>query len=159
MTDLNLLNQVRAFIDLEADMLDFEDYQTWLDLWTPSGTYIVPIDPKETDFANTLNYAYDKAEMRNMRVTRLLSGEAVSTQTTEKTVRQMGRFRVLEDSDTHVTVRCSMYLSECRHGNLKTYPADVTYTLLKADSEFRIEEKIVRLQNADAHLSSIGYIL
>ncbi|WP_299183265.1 aromatic-ring-hydroxylating dioxygenase subunit beta [uncultured Neptuniibacter sp.] len=159
MSDLNLLNRVRAFIDTEADMLDFEEYNAWLDLWTDNGVYVVPIDPKETDFANTLNYAYDKAEMRKLRVARLQSGEAVSTQTTEKTVRQLGRFRILAESDTHVEVRCSMYLSECRHGNLKTYPADVTYKLLKADDEFRIDEKVIRLQNSDAYLSSIGYIL
>ncbi len=159
MTDLNLLNQVRAFIDAEADMLDFEQYAEWLDLWTPEGTYVVPIDPKETDFSNTLNYAYDKEEMRKLRVARLESGEAVSTQTTDKTVRQMGRFRILDENDTHVDVRCSMYLSECRHGNLKTYPADITYKLLKADGEFRIEEKVIRLQNSNSYLSSIGYIL
>lgn len=159
MTDLNLLNQVTAFINTEADMLDFEEYREWLDLWTESGVYVVPIDPKETDYANTLNYAYDKAEMRELRVARLTSGEAVSTQTTEKTVRQFGRFRILESSDEQVFVRCSMYLSECRHGNLKTYPADVTYKLLRADNDFRIEEKVIRLQNSDAYLSSIGYIL
>jgi 3-phenylpropionate/cinnamic acid dioxygenase small subunit len=159
MTDLNLLNQVTAFINTEADMLDFEEYREWLDLWTENGVYIVPIDPKETDYANTLNYAYDKAEMRELRVARLTSGEAVSTQTTEKTVRQFGRFRILESDDEQVFVRCSMYLSECRHGNLKTYPADVTYKLLRADNDFRIEEKVIRLQNSDAYLSSIGYIL
>lgn len=159
MTDLNLLNQVTAFINTEADMLDFEEYQEWLNLWTDNGVYIVPIDPKETDYANTLNYAYDKAEMRELRVARLTGGEAVSTQTTEKTVRQFGRFRVLESSDEHVFVRCSMYLSECRHGNLKTYPADVTYNLVRTENGFRIQEKVIRLQNADAYLSSIGYIL
>lgn len=159
MTDLSLLNQVTAFISIEADMLDFEEYNEWLDLWSDTGVYVVPIDPKETDFANTLNYAYDKAEMRRLRVNRLLSGEAVSTQTTDKTVRGLSRFRILEDNDSHVTVRCAMYLSECRHGNLKSYPADVTYKLMKTDNDFRIEEKVIRLQNSDAYLSSIGYIL
>lgn len=97
--------------------------------------------------------------MRELRVARLNSGEAVSTQTTDKTVRQMGRFRILDEGAAFVTVRCSMYLSECRHGNLKTYPADLTYTLKKTDNGFQIEEKVIRLQNANAYLSSIGYIL
>lgn len=159
MTDLSLLNQVKAFVDAEADMLDFEEFENWLNLWTENGVYIVPIDPKETDFANTLNFAYDKADMRQLRVARLVGGEAVSTQTTEKTVRQMGRFRILDQDDEFVTVRCSMYLSECRHGNTKTYPADVTYKLQKDADQFRIDEKVIRLQNGDSYLSSIGYIL
>lgn len=159
MTDISLLNQVMAFINIEADMLDFEEYDDWLKLWSDSGVYVVPIDPTENDFANTLNYAYDKAEMRSMRVKRLQSGEAVSTQTTDKTVRALSRFRILDDDDSCVTVRCAMYLSECRHGNLTSYPADVTYKLLKNDDDFKIEEKVIRLQNSDAYLSSIGYIL
>ena len=69
MTDLSLLNQVTAFISIEADMLDFEEYNAWLDLWSDTGVYVVTIEPIETDFANTLNYAYDKAELRRLWAT------------------------------------------------------------------------------------------
>lgn len=157
MTDL--MNDVTAFIHQEADMLDFKEYQEWLDLWDADGLYIVPIDPEAEDFANTLNYAYDKADMRKLRVNRLTSGEAVSTQTTPKTVRAPTRFRILEQDGESVTVRCAQHISENRHGNLRTYPADVTYTLRRDGESFRIQEKIVRLLNSDNHLSSIGYIL
>ncbi|MBP2292749.1 aromatic-ring-hydroxylating dioxygenase subunit beta [Azospirillum rugosum] len=151
--------EVAAFIDLEADMLDFNQYREWLDLWEPDGVYVVPIDRETEDFANTLNFAYDKAEMRSLRVARLLSGDAISTQTTYKTVRSVSRLRILaEDGDT-VKARCSQFIAENRHGNLKTYPADVTFTLRRSGDGFRMVEKVVRLLNADHHLSSIGYIL
>jgi 3-phenylpropionate/cinnamic acid dioxygenase small subunit len=140
-------------------MLDFQEYEAWLDLWAPDGVYVVPIDTDTEDYANTLNFAYDKAEMRRLRVNRLISGEAVSTQTTPKTVRMPGRFRLLSDVDGLVTVRCAQLLSENRHGNLRTYPADVTYKLRREGEGFRMVEKVVRLLNADHHLSSIGYIL
>lgn len=154
-----MLNDVTAFIHEEADMLDFKEYQAWLNLWDPDGLYVVPIDSDTEDFANTLNYAYDKAEMRTLRVNRLLSGEAVSTQTTPKTVRAPTRFRILKEEGNTVTVRCAQHISENRHGVLRTYPADVTYTLRREGDGFRIFEKIVRLLNSDNHLSSIGYIL
>ncbi len=157
MTDL--MNAVTAFIYQEADMLDFKEYEAWLDLWAEDGIYVVPIDPEAEDYANTLNFAYDKADMRRLRVNRLTSGEAVSTQTTPKTVRAPTRFRILEQSGDSVTVRCAQHISENRHGNLRTYPADVTYTLVKNGDGFRMREKIVRLLNSDNHLSSIGYIL
>jgi 3-phenylpropionate/cinnamic acid dioxygenase small subunit len=157
MTDT--LNAAATFIQTEADMLDFQEYEAWLDLWAPDGVYVVPIDTDTEDYANTLNFAYDKAEMRRLRVNRLISGEAVSTQTTPKTVRMPGRFRLLSDVDGLVTVRCAQLLSENRHGNLRTYPADVTYKLRREGEGFRMVEKVVRLLNADHHLSSIGYIL
>ncbi|HYH21669.1 MAG TPA: aromatic-ring-hydroxylating dioxygenase subunit beta [Azospirillum sp.] len=153
------LNDVAAFICKEADMLDFQEYRDWLKLWADDGIYVVPVDPHTEDFANTLNYAYDKAEMRTLRVERLLGGEAISTQTTPKTVRSVSRFRVLSDDGGTVKARCAQHISENRHGNLRTYPADVTYTLRRDGDDFRIVEKVVRLLNADNHLSSIGYIL
>lgn len=155
----DLMNDVTAFIHREADMLDFKEYQAWLDLWDADGIYVVPIDPEAEDFANSLNFAYDKADMRKLRVARLESGEAVSTQTTPKTVRAPTRFRILGEEDGRITVRCAQHISENRHGVLRTYPADVTYTLRRDGDDFRIVEKVVRLLNSDNHLSSIGYIL
>ncbi len=154
-----LMNDVTAFIYKEADMLDFKEYQDWLNLWDADGIYVVPIDPEAEDFSNTLNYAYDKADMRKLRVNRLTSGEAVSTQTTPKTVRAPTRFRILSSDSDRVKVRCAQHISENRHGVLRTYPADVTYTLRRDGEDFRIVEKVVRLLNSDNHLSSIGYIL
>ena len=57
--NLQLLHEVTAFIWQEGDMLDHGEYDAWLKFWTEKGTYIIPINPKETDFENTLNYAYD----------------------------------------------------------------------------------------------------
>ena len=83
--NIALLNQLTAFVWAEADLLDHAEYAAWLDLWSPTGTYIVPIDPESTDFDNTLNYAHDDATMRSLRVARLTSGESVSTQPMART--------------------------------------------------------------------------
>lgn len=155
----SLRNEVAAFIDLEADMLDFQEFRQWLALWAEDGIYVVPIDPRTEDFRNTLNFAYDGAEMRRLRVQRLVGGEAVSTETTSKTVRSVSRLRILEDSGDTVKLRCAQFIAENRHGKLTTYPADVSFTLRRTDDGFRIVEKVVRLLNADHHLNSIGYIL
>ncbi|NVK20499.1 MAG: hypothetical protein HWE30_17530 [Methylocystaceae bacterium] len=153
-----LINLV-SFINLEADMLDFHEYDQWLDLWDEDGYYIVPIDGTTEDYANTLNFAYDDAAMRRLRVQRLVSGEAVSTETTAKTIRNPSRFRVLSTEGDVTTIRCAQIINENRHGNLRYYPADVTYKLRRDGDSYRILEKVIRLQNADNHLASIGYIL
>lgn len=155
----NLLAAVTAFINTEADMLDFQEYRDWLALWADDGFYVVPVDPETDDFANSLNFAYDNAAMRKMRVERLLGGEAVSTQTTSKTVRSVSRFRILSDADGVVKVRTAQFIAENRHGKITTYPADVTYALRADGGSFKIVEKVVRLITATHHLNSIGYIL
>ena len=155
----SLRAEVAAFLDLEADLLDYMNYHEWLSLWAEDGLYIVPIDPQVEDYADSLNFAYDNAEMRTLRVARLLSGDAISTQTTAKTVRSVSRLRVLSDEDGIVKARCAQFIAENRHGKLTTYPADVVFTLRRVDGGFRLVEKVVRLLNAGHHLSSIGYIL
>lgn len=159
MMDLNLLNEVTAFIWQEGDMLDHGEYDTWLNLWTAKGSYIIPIDPKETDYENTLNYAYDDHHMRNLRVQRLVGGESISTSPQPRTVRTISRFRILADDGVNVTVRAAQNIREFRKESLKHYSADLTYTLVRAEGGFRIQRKVIKLINSDDALAGIGYIL
>lgn len=159
-TDMNtqLLTEAAAFIWLEADLLDNEQYQDWLQLWNPAGLYIIPIDPKATDFANTLNYAYDNAHMRELRVQRLIGGESISTSPEPRTIRNISRFRILDDDGLHVTVRCAQFLTDFRKENEHHYSANLTYMLERQADGFRIEQKLVRFINSDDVLQTIGYI-
>jgi 3-phenylpropionate/cinnamic acid dioxygenase small subunit len=157
--NLQLLQEVTAFIWQEGDMLDHGEYDTWLNLWTDKGTYIIPINPKETDFENTLNYAYDDHHMRELRVQRLIGGESISTSPQPRTVRTLSRFRVLGDDGMNVTVRCAQNVREFRKESLKFYSADLTYELIRAGDSFKIHRKLISLINSDDALAGIGYIL
>jgi len=159
MINLQLLNQVTAFIWQEADMLDHSEFEAWLALWAPKGTYIIPIDPDETDLENTLNYAYDNHHMRELRVKRLTSGESISTSPRARTVRTLSRFRLLSDADGVVTVRCAQNLREFRKDLLKHYTADITFELLRDGDSFTIQRKLIKLINSTDTLAGIGYIL
>ena len=154
-----LLAAAEAFISLEADMLDHAEYDDWLDLWTDDGLYIVPIDADATDFANTLNYAHDDSTMRRQRVTRLRSGEAVSTTPPPRVLRSVSRLRLLGEQADLVSVRCAQMLDEFNKGRQVHYAADVSYELKRSADSFRIRRKIVRLVNSEATLQTIAYIL
>ena len=154
-----LITQVAAFLWQEADMLDHGEYAQWLESWTNDGLYIVPINPLETDFENTLNYACDNAAMRAKRVARLGSGESISTSPVPRTIRSVSRFRVLADDGEVVTVRCAQNLREFRKDVQKHYSADVTFELVRTAGNFLIRRKIIRLINSTDTLQGIGYIL
>jgi 3-phenylpropionate/cinnamic acid dioxygenase small subunit len=157
--NLHLLQSATAFVWAEADMLDHGEYAAWLDLWSPSGHYIVPIDPDTTDFDNTLNYAHDDANMRNMRVARLTSGESVSTQPMARTVRSVSRLRVIAEDGGTVTLRGAQDLREFRKADIHQYTADVTWTLVANGATWRIQRKVLRLINSTDTLLGIGFIL
>lgn len=157
--NLELLNQATAFLWMEADMLDHNEYTDWLQLWDPDGVYIVPIDPHATDFENTLNYAYDDASMREKRVTRLLSGEAISSAPLARTVRSVSRVRLLSDDGDTVVLRCAQDLREFRKDRFRQHTADVEFTLRRNAGSFRMARKVVRLINSTDTLTAVGYVL
>ena len=154
-----LLQEATAFIWAESDMLDHNEYQDWLQLWAPDGIYVIPIDPNETDHENTLNYAYDDAQMRQKRVARLTGGEAISSAPVARTVRNVSRLRLLSDDGTQLTVRCAQDLREFRKDRFREHTSDVTYELLREGEGFRIQRKIVKLINSTDTLTAVGYIL
>lgn len=158
--NVNLLTEVTAFIWAEADMLDHGEYEAWLQLWNQSGVYIIPIDPTLTDYENNLNYAYDDHHMRQLRVQRLVNGEAISTSPKSNTVRSLSRVRVIDEQDNQIVLRCAQDLREFRKENLKHYTADVTYHLQRdAELGFKINKKIISLVNSTDTLAGISYIL
>ena len=158
--NLNLLNEVTAFIWAEGDMLDHSEYQEWLNLWSEQGKYIIPIDPTLTDYENNLNYAYDDHHMRKLRVQRLENGEAISTAPKANTVRSVSRVRVIQDQDNEIVLRCAQNLREFRKENLKHYTADVTYHLVRqTEGGLKISRKVINLVNSTDTLAGISYIL
>jgi 3-phenylpropionate/cinnamic acid dioxygenase small subunit len=156
---LQTLQEVVAFIWLEADLLDHRENDAWLDLWDEKGKYIVPIDPTTTDFDNTLNYANDDHEMRKKRVFRLRSGESVSTTPPPRTLRTVSRFRVLADDGEVVRARCAQNLREFHKDSYRFYSADLEYELARGNDGFKILKKVIRLINSDDAIAGVGYIL
>jgi len=146
------------FIALEADLLDTRDFAAWLGLWDHDGRYVVPVDPDETNFLDTLNYAYDNAEMRSMRVRRLTSGESMSASHAARTLRVVSRFRLIEDGPG-MRLRNAQLLTEHKFDKHRTYAANVEWRLRAEDTGFKIVEKVVRLINGGDALAGITFLL
>lgn len=152
------LSEAAECIWLEADLLDGRDYDAWLALWTASGIYAIPTDRTATDHVATLNYAYDDAGMRAMRVARLQNGHAVSTTPAPITVRTVSRFRVLAADATSITVRGAQHLHEYKLGRNRFWAADVTWRLVRTAEGLRLEEKVVRFSDAGDALVAMAFL-
>ena len=165
MDDRNALfsNQTFAraieFIWREAELLDRRDYQAWLDLWEPTGFYVVPIDPATTDYAATLNYAYDDHDMREKRVQRMTSGHSASATDAARTVRTVSRFTLSNDSADLIEVKSAQVVVAYKRGVSTIFAADLTHKISIASGEPRLTEKVIRLIDSTEALSAIGFLL
>ena len=158
--ELRSIEDVRAFLDLEADLLDRNDYHEWLDLWDPEGFYILPIERDGGDHANRLNHIFDDHIMRRQRIERLLSGHAPSAAPIMRTVRFLSRLRVLEATAAEFLISSSLLITTYKRQELKHLAADVTHRLRARPGEgIRIREKIVRLIDSDEPLGELSFVL
>ncbi|MDN3028103.1 aromatic-ring-hydroxylating dioxygenase subunit beta [Streptomyces sp. S.PB5] len=159
--------RVQRAIDLvwrEADLLDRKQYQAWNAVFDPDGHYVIPIDPEadEPDFAATLNMVYDDARMRDMRVTRMTGGYAISAVDSARTVRTLSRFVPLAVSDTEVRLRCAQALVAYKRGRHDLWAADLEHrVVLSPDGPAgdRISLKVVRLVDSEDVVPSAGFLL
>jgi len=147
------------FIWREAEMLDRRDYRAWLDLWDTSGFYVVPIDPQATDFAATLNYAYDDQHMRELRVQRMVSGYSASASDAARTVRTVSRFTLTSDAADVVEVKSAQVIVAYKRGASTIFAADLTHKISFATGEPRLVDKVIRLIDSTEALSAIGFLL
>jgi 3-phenylpropionate/cinnamic acid dioxygenase small subunit len=147
------------FIWREAEMLDRRDYRAWLDLWDASGFYVVPIDPQATDFAATLNYAYDDQHMRELRVQRMVSGYSASASDAARTVRTVSRFTLTSDAADVIEVKSAQVIVAYKRGVSTIFAADLTHKISFASGEPRLVEKVIRLIDSTEALSAIGFLL
>lgn len=153
------LQLAAEFIWREAELLDRKDYQHWTALWSETGHYVIPIDPDTTDFDATLNYAYDDARMRAMRIERLTSGYSVSAVDAARTVRTVSRFTEVSVSDDVIEVNSAQVLVAYKREVHTLFAADLTHRLRFTPEGIRLEQKVVRLINSTDSLNALGFLL
>jgi 3-phenylpropionate/cinnamic acid dioxygenase small subunit len=140
-------------------MLDRRDYRAWLDLWDPAGFYVVPIDPATTDYAASLNYAYDDQDMREKRVQRMTSGYSASASDAARTVRTVSRFTLEHVASDKIEVKSAQMIVAYKRGATTIFAADLSHTISFASGAPRLVEKVIRLIDSTEALSAIGFLL
>lgn len=167
MTDTNIptvdlttpLGRAMAFVWREAELLDRKDYAAWGALWDEAGHYIVPIDPQGTDYASQLNYVYDDARMRRLRIERFTSGYSMSAADAAQTVRTVSRFALAGIDGDVVEVRSAQLLAAYKRGAMTMFAADLTHRIRLDGNGGVLEQKVVRLINSHDALNALGFLL
>lgn len=148
-----------AFIWREAELLDSKDYEAWGALWTEGGHYVVPIDPDTEDFASQLNYAYDDARMRRLRIERFTSGYSMSAVDSARTIRTVSRFALVGIEDDIVEVRSAQLLAAHKRGATTLFAANLSHRIRLSAQGDLLEQKVVRLINSQEALNALGFLL
>ena len=161
--------EAEDFVYREARLLDSGQLEEWLELFTPDGTYWVPID-EHADPTREPSVIFDDRVQRSKRVYQLLHGPRYAQMPPSRTIHFVSNVEVDTTApDGEVWVRCNSLVFELRPGDhqdlqvslgsQRTFATSCVYRLRYDEEHWAIALKQVLLLNRDLPLYNLTFII
>jgi 3-phenylpropionate/cinnamic acid dioxygenase small subunit len=142
------------FLYYEARLLDTQQFEAWLELFTDDATYWVPLEQNQKDAFETSSIIHDDRTLLDLRVKQARHPRAHARQPLARTVHQVGNVMVEEGAD-EVKVSSTLQLVEFRNEKQRLYGALVEHRLRRVNGSFKIAHKRVDLVSSEGELDGI----
>jgi 3-phenylpropionate/cinnamic acid dioxygenase small subunit len=142
------------FLYHEARLLDTQEFEAWLELFTDDATYWIPLERNQKDPLETSSIIHDDRTLLELRVKQARHPRAHARQPLARTVHQVGNVMVEEGAD-EVKVSSTLQLVEFRNEKQRLYGALVEHRLRRVNGSFKIAHKRVDLVSSEGELDGI----
>lgn len=149
---------VEQFLYHEARLLDTQQLEAWLELFTDDAVYWVPLERDQKDAVETSSIIHDDRTLLGLRVQQARHPRAHARLPLARTVHQVGNVMVLAETPESVVVASTLQLVEWRREKQRVWGALVEHRLRRADGGFKIARKRVDLVNSEAELDGIAIL-
>jgi len=149
---------VEQFLYHEARLLDTQQLEAWLELFTDDATYWVPLERNQQDPLETSSIIHDDRTLLELRVKQARHPRAHARQPLARTVHQVGNVMVSEEKAGDITVDSTLQLVEFRNEKQRLYGALVQHRLRRENGRFKIAHKRVDLVNSEGELDGIAVL-
>ncbi len=146
------------FLYHEARLLDTQQLEAWLDLFTADATYWVPLEREQKDPLETSSIIHDDRTLLELRVKQARHPRAHARLPLARTVHQVGNVMVLSESGAETTVSSTLQVVEFRNEKQRLHGALVQHRLRKDGDRFKIAHKRVDLVNSEGELDGIAIL-
>ena len=146
------------FLFHEARLLDTQQLEAWLELFTDDATYWVPLERGQKDPIETSSIIHDDRTLLELRVKQARHPRAHARLPLARTVHQVGNV-IAENSGDEIKVTSTLQVVEFRNEKQRLYGALVEHRLRKANGSFKIAHKRVDLVNSEGELDGIAILL
>jgi benzoate/toluate 1,2-dioxygenase subunit beta len=148
---------VEQFLYHEAQLLDTQRYEEWLELFTDDATYWLPLERDQKDPIETSSIIHDDRTLLELRVKQARHPRAHARLPLARTVHQVGNIMV-ENGKDEVKVHSTLQLVEFRNEKQRLYGALVEHRLRRVNGSFKIAHKRVDLVNSEGELDGIAIL-
>ena len=149
---------IEQFLYHEARLLDTQQLEAWLDLFTDDAVYWVPLEREQNDAAEMSSIIHDDRTLLGLRVQQARHPRAHARLPLARTVHQVANVLILEETNAAVRVASTLQLIEWRQEKQRVWGALVEHQLRRANGGFRIARKRVDLVNSEAELDGIAIL-
>jgi 3-phenylpropionate/cinnamic acid dioxygenase small subunit len=155
------LADAQAVLYRECDLLDADDFDAWLALYTDDAIYHIPGDDPAADPRAASSICYDDRARMGERVLRLKSGTAYAQVPPSRTVRFYANVQLAgTDPDTGETiVRSRLIIEEARLSKRRTVAARCEHRLRTEGDALKIARKTLLLVDAPFPYNNLTFIL
>lgn len=149
----------------EAQLLDEQRHEEWLDLFTEQVRYWAPHDPRADDPLNHMNLLYDDLARLKERVSRLEGGDLHAQDPRSQTLRLLGYPVAAGEQSWNPpgefdeVLSLSFLLTEYRNEMFTKYTGRYTYWLTLQDGEYKIAGKKIALLGVEGVLENVTFLL
>ena len=147
------------FLYHEARLLDTQQYEEWLKLFTPDATYWVPLEQGQTDPYQSSSIIHDDRTLLELRVKQFRHPRAHARLPLARTVHQVGNISVLSESPTELHIGSTLTVIEFRNEKQRVYGAIVEHRLRRNGDTFAISHKRIDLVDSEGELDGIAILL
>jgi len=157
--------QLVDFVYAEARMLDEQQFEAWLELFTEDGYYWMPLAHGQTDPRLHASLLYEDKLLLRVRVERLAGQRTFSQQPKSRSHHLLARPEIETGHEWHApdrgqyVVRAAFHYVETRQDQQTLFAGWSTHQLIAAEDGLRIKQKRVDLVNCDSAMRSIQLLM
>ncbi|HEX6156859.1 MAG TPA: aromatic-ring-hydroxylating dioxygenase subunit beta [Burkholderiales bacterium] len=145
------------FLYHEARLLDTQQLEAWLELFTDDATYWVPLEKDQREPLETSSIIHDDRTLLELRVKQARHPRAHARLPLARTVHQVSNVMVEEGND-ELKVHSTLQVVEYRNDKQRVFGALVEHRLRPASGSFKIAHKRVDLVNSEGELDGIAIL-
>jgi benzoate/toluate 1,2-dioxygenase subunit beta len=147
------------FLFHEARLLDTQQYEAWLELFTDDAIYWLPLERDQRDGVETSSLIHDDRTLLGLRVQQARHPRAHARLPLARTVHQVGNVMVLGEEGSETRVASTVQVVEWRHDRQRLLAGLVEHRLRRSDKGYRIAYKRVDLVNSEGELDGIAILV
>jgi 3-phenylpropionate/cinnamic acid dioxygenase small subunit len=149
---------IEQFLYHEARLLDTQQLEAWLELFTDDATYWVPLEREQKDALETSSLIHDDRTLLGLRIQQARHPRAHARLPLARTVHQVGNVVSLDESDAQIRVASTLQVVEWRNERQRIWGALVEHHLRHMNGSFKIAHKRIDLVNSEGELDGIAIL-